>query len=144
MTKDGGRNDFFQSAGPFSLEQLAQWVGLPLTGGADGTQLIDGIAPLGTAGKGELSFLDNQRYSDQLHHSKASVCIVRQDMAKHAPSHMAVLVSDNPYWHCAQLARRFYPDYERTATHITVTDGQAAIHPSVTMGEGGASLARGR
>ena len=136
MTKDGGRNDFFQSAGPFPLDQLAQWAGLPLTDSADGTQLIDGIAPLETAGRGELSFLDNQRYSDQLKHSKASACIVRRDMAKHAPSSMALLVSDNPYWHCAQLMRRFYPDYERIATHITVTENQAVIHPSVTMGEG--------
>ena len=138
MTKDGGRSDFFQSAGPFSLEQLAQWAGLSLMDGDDGTQLIDGIAPLETAEKGEMSFLDNQRYSEKLKQSEASVCIVKQDMANYAPPHMALLVSDNPYWHCAQLMRRFYPDYERIATHITVTDdsAQATIHPSVTIGEG--------
>lgn len=53
---------FFTAAGPFTLERLAGIAGAELATGADPAAEFADVAPLDTAGPGDVSFLDNKKY----------------------------------------------------------------------------------
>ena len=57
----------------------------------------------------ELSFLDNLKYRDQFHTTKAAVCFVSAALVAEAPKHVRCLVSDNPYKAYALTAQALYP-----------------------------------
>jgi len=75
----------------FIVEQL----GGSLHGSPD--TVISGLAPLATAGNGDLSFLSHPRYISQLSSSQAACIIVGQQHATTAIERGCCLVVDNPY-----------------------------------------------
>ena len=122
---------FFKRAGPFSLEDLAKSVGGEIQGDASGDlQLLD-VAPLDSAGKGEISFLDNKKYIESFTQSSAQACIVHPDLASRAPGSMALIVSENPYQAYARIAQMFYPTVDSGQTYPL--DGN--IDASASVGE---------
>ena len=123
---------FFQVAGPFSLQRLAEIAGARLAEGADAERLIRDVAPLDGAGPEDISFLDNKRYLPDFAASRAGACLVSPRHAERAPSGMALLLSDKPYRAYAQVARAFYPA-EPVAAGIHPT---AVIDDNATVGEG--------
>ncbi len=50
---------FFEVAGPFTLGEIAELVGVDLAGDADPERIFTDVAPLAAAGPGDVSFLDN-------------------------------------------------------------------------------------
>ena len=123
---------FFTRAGPFRLAELASLCGAELGAGCDPDAQIVDVAPLAAAGPGDISFLDNPRYLDQMKTSAAGACIMQPDTAAHAPPGMAPLLSRTPYKAYAIVARAFYapPHFEPgVAASATVSDG-------VMLGEG--------
>lgn len=100
---------FFRRAGPFRLAELAALCGAQLAAGADPDAEFGDVAPLGVAGPGDVSFLDNLRYLDQMKASKAGACILQPDTAVHAPPGMGCLLTAEPYRAYAIVARSFYP-----------------------------------
>jgi len=87
---------FFQRAGPHSLDALAALSGAQLAGGVAGDRLVEDVAPLETAGPGDVTFLDNRRYTDAFLKSRAGAAFVTELMAARAPAGMALLVSREP------------------------------------------------
>ncbi len=124
---------FFNNHGPIKLGELARISGAELGPNCDPEQPIDDVAPLDTAGPGELSFLDNPKYADAFRSSNAGACVVAAKLAGDAPSGMAVLLSDRPYRAYAHIARAFYPGASAAAASHHPT---AAIDPTATIGEG--------
>ena len=123
---------FFQSEGPQTLANLAALAGASLGDGVDGDTEIRDVAPLETAGPGDISFLDNRRYIPAFQASQAEACIVEQSFVEKAPAGMSLLVSDNPYRSYALVARAFYPSGRVEAgVHET-----AVIDPSAKIGDG--------
>ena len=56
---------FFSVSGPFALAELAEIAQASLADGTDPRSVIADVAALSTAGKREISFIDNPRYVEE-------------------------------------------------------------------------------
>ena len=80
-----------------SLGELADYVGGKVFG--DPEIKINSVATLALAGEGDISFLTNIKYTNQLQSTKASAVVVGTEIE--APT--ALLVSENPYYAFRQI-----------------------------------------
>jgi UDP-3-O-[3-hydroxymyristoyl] glucosamine N-acyltransferase len=85
--------------------------------------MIDGVAPLQTAGPNEVSFLDNSRYVDLLGRSSAGAIIVHPDYASLVPATSQAIITTDPYASWARVCALFHP-----SAHV-----EAGIHPSAVI-----------
>ena len=114
---------------------------------------ITGLAPLATAGSGDLSFLSHPRYISQLSSSQAGCIIVGQAHATTAIERGCCLVVDNPYLYWAGLTQLWrqnaVPDKASRLIHPSaVVSETAVIHPTARIGplcvvEDGVSIGAG-
>ena len=86
-----------------SLAEVASFLGAELIG--DGNIQITGLATLSTAQAGQLSFLANMAYKDQLVTTQASAVIVHPKQAADCQS--AAIILDNPYLGYAKVSELF-------------------------------------
>ncbi len=89
-----GNSRFFSRKGPYTLAIVA--------GAARGITdefdlLLEGLAPLQTAGPNEVSFLDNRRYASTLDQTLAGAVIVHPDMAARVPAGSVAILTNEPY-----------------------------------------------
>src|SRR3954464_2614736 len=77
---------FFDRAGPYSLDELAELSGARLWGEADGKQVFSDVAPLETAGPEDVAFLDNRKYVEAFVHSRAGAAFIDERFAERAPA----------------------------------------------------------
>ncbi len=130
---------FFDRQGPFTLGELASRIEATVHEGSDETLSIVDVAPLDSAGPGEIAFLDNPKYVPAFEATKASACIVGRKFVDKAPTGLALLVSDQPYRSYALAAQCFYPASCRPSDTFgnaaTVSPG-AHVHPTAKLGEG--------
>ena len=120
---------FFDRAGPYSLDELAELSGARLGGGADGKQLMTDVAPLETAGPEDVTFLDNRKYLDAFAGSRAGAAFVDERFAGRAPAGMALLLTKEPYKAFARAAQALYP----AKPVIPGVAPTAIIGPAVTV-----------
>jgi len=142
-----GNSRFFRRSGPFPLAVVASTA----RGAVQQVELLlEGVAPLQTAGPNEVSFLDNRRYVSALEHTSAGAVIVHPDLAARVPTTAKAIVTSEPYAAWARVAALFYPlpppspGIHRSAF---VADG-ARIDPSAEIGplcviEAGAEIGPG-
>jgi UDP-3-O-[3-hydroxymyristoyl] glucosamine N-acyltransferase len=135
---------FFHRAGPFSLGDLATATGATLGVAERAAETVSDVAPLSTAGPGDIGFLDNRAYIPQFEASRAGACLVHPDLAGRAPAGMAVLVTPEPYRAYAVVAGLFYPRPRPTpGVHPkAVVDAAAVLGAEVTV-EAGAVVGPG-
>jgi UDP-3-O-[3-hydroxymyristoyl] glucosamine N-acyltransferase len=95
---------------PKTLKQLSKICGAELSIEAENYK-INSVAPLSSAGKNEISFLDNIKYKDFFLTTKAGACIISPKMKEFAPAGCHLLISDNPYKAYALIAQAFYPEF---------------------------------
>src|SRR5262249_26589316 len=100
---------FFDRTGPHSLAALAALSGARLSDPSAGERLFDDVAPLETAGPGEVTFLDNRKYADAFSRSQAGAAFVEEGLAAKAPPGMVLLLTGQPYKAFALAAQAFYP-----------------------------------
>jgi UDP-3-O-[3-hydroxymyristoyl] glucosamine N-acyltransferase len=118
-----GNARFFVRTGPYPLAVVAEVA----RGTADKFDLLlEGVAPLQTAGPNEVSFLDNRRYVSALDKTLAGAVIVHPDMAARVPTTTVAIVTTEPYAGWARVAALFHPA-------PPVSPG---IHPSAIVAEG--------
>lgn len=101
-----GDERFFSRSGPHPLSLVADV--------ASGTTvqtdlLIDGVAPLQSAGPSQVSFLDNRRYTSALEGTSAGAVIVHPDMCARVPAGTVPITTDEPYAAWARVAALFHP-----------------------------------
>ncbi len=123
---------FFNRAGPFPLHELAAIAGAEIHGTDDKNSMFEDVAAIDSAGKSDVSFLDNKKYIEAFTKSNAGVCIVHPDYASRAPDGMVLLVTDKPYQAYARIAQAFYP-VELFEAKISKN---ADIDKSATIGNG--------
>src|SRR5262249_6015710 len=102
------------------LAEIANTLSCQLEG--DGEIDIHGIATLQEAEPGQLSFLTNQKYIQQLQETRASAIIVGQNFSGLA---IPLLKSENPYLTFAKALELFHPE-------VSVTPH---IHPSAIISD---------
>ena len=104
----------------------------------DPTLAIEGLAPLESAGPGQLSFLSNPRYQSQLQASRAGCVIVAPAMQEPARARGACIVTPDPYLYFArttQLWKRAHARPEAAAIHSSaVIDAEAVLGEGVRIG----------
>ena len=124
---------FFRRTGPYSLAAVADAAG----GSAPPRQLLlTGVAPLQTAGPGEVSFLDNRKYASALDLTRASAVIVHPDLASRVPEGAAAVTTEQPYVAWAKVAALFHPERPvAPGIHPTaLVAADAHIDPSAEIG----------
>jgi len=85
----------------YTLDELASLTGCVCEGAGD--RVIAAVAPLETAGPGDISFLANRRYRAQLAATRAGAVIIPRDEPAVSQA-FAVLRADNPYLVFARVA----------------------------------------
>ncbi len=127
---------FFDRAGPFSLQQIADATGATPGPDVDPTIQIEDIRTLDKAGPKHMAFLDNKKYIRQFSETSAGACFVSPDNAKNAPTSLAALLSDQPYRCFAKSLFLFYPQSRFSQTAIGDGYNGSNIHPSAVLEEG--------
>jgi UDP-3-O-[3-hydroxymyristoyl] glucosamine N-acyltransferase len=122
---------FFQRTGPNSLDALAALTGARLANPADGSRLIEDVAPLETAGPAEVTFLDNRKYTDAFMKSQGGAAFVSEAMAGRGPVGMALLITREPYKAFARVVQVFYPE----APVVPYRAPSAIIDPTAAVPE---------
>jgi UDP-3-O-[3-hydroxymyristoyl] glucosamine N-acyltransferase len=105
----------------------------------DGSRVIDGLAPLESAGPTHLTFATGAKYRRQLAASQAACVIVGADLRDAALERGDALVVDQPYLYFARLTRfwRHSLDAGRSVPPIhpsAVIDPDAVIDPTARIG----------
>ena len=90
------------------LFDIAQALNIKLYEG-EGDVEITSINTLKDASQNELSFLDNQKYLQDLENTKASAVLVSSDFKDKTPANCIALVSDEPYMKLALASKIFAP-----------------------------------
>jgi UDP-3-O-[3-hydroxymyristoyl] glucosamine N-acyltransferase len=123
---------FFERAGPFTLGELAERCGARLADAAMSGRSVDDVATLDQAGSGQLTFLDNPKYTEAFVQTKAGACILHEKHTALAPVGVALLLSPKPYLTYARAAQLFYPA-PRAISGIHPT---AVVDPTARLAEG--------
>lgn len=123
---------FFIKAAPKTLGELAQLTGAEIGSGSASDYVIHDVGALDSAGKSQISFLDNVKYKDAFTVTGAGACIVSPEAVAIAPAGIHLLISKNPYKTYALVAQAFYQD-TLPAARIS---SSARVHESVVMGKG--------
>jgi len=121
---------FYKKNASFTLAHLAEQ-GQCKIGRGNPALLIKDIASLETAESSHLALCRSAKYTKELEKTKASACILSEEMAAKAPHHLALLVTKHPHRSFALIATAFYPA-KTTAGDIAPT---AVIHPTAKLGK---------
>ena len=108
-----------------TLAELAALVGGGVSG--DGQLAIGGVAPLESAGPGQLSFFANRKYRAAFEASRAGAVVVEQD--EEVPAGSTVLRAPGAYLAFARISALFNPP----APVEPGLSPQAAVHPSASV-----------
>ncbi len=126
---------FFRRTLSPTLAEIVEWTGAKAAPEVDLGQTILDVAPLDRARPGDLVFLDNPKYVDQLEKTQASAVLIGERYADRAPKHVAALVVREPYRACALVTARLYPDAARPGSLFGshgVSPG-ANVHPEARL-----------
>ena len=131
---------FFPPLVPHTAADLAEALGLPFEGDETTarTVTLTGVAPLDAAGAGDLSFLDNRRYANQLPGTGATCVVLAARDAAALPAGTVGLVSAQPYRDFARAAALLVPASVRLRG-ATLEEGispMAFVHPEARLERG--------
>ena len=119
------------------LGNIVDALGGSLEGGLRDTAVLR-IAPLETAGPGDISFLSHPRYQQQLAASRAACVIVGPAMHAVALARGGCIVADDPYLYFARVTQLWLRTQGLGAAAgvhpSAVVDAQAQVHPTASIG----------
>ncbi|SCZ55848.1 UDP-3-O-(3-hydroxymyristoyl)glucosamine N-acyltransferase [Thiohalomonas denitrificans] len=116
----------------YSLTALAEVAGARLEG--EPSLRIGSIGTLANAHEGQIAFLSNPKYRNQLSDTRASAVILDEGSLSRCP--VAALVADNPYAAFARVTALFdMVDTPEPGRHHTAQIHQSAeVHPDAVVG----------
>ena len=123
---------FFEVAGPFTVAEIAVRIGATVAGAAAPERMLRDVAPLQSATREQLSFIDNRKYLQAFRGSKAGAVLVHPSLAGEAPPDLCLLVTERPYRAYAVAAQAFYPE----PAPVAAISPDARIDPTARIGEG--------
>lgn len=136
-----GDSRFYRRKGPFSVSEVASFVGAFSAGS---NAMISGVAPLQCAGASDISFLDSARYERLLKDTAAGAVIVEPALADRVPEGVASIVAPSAAEAWAKVVRLFHPlaplkpgrDPTAYVAPCARIDDSAEIGPFAYIGEG--------
>jgi len=129
---------FFPLPKSATVAEVCAWIGAPVPDERSAYVVLQGVGPLDAAGPGDLTFLDNKKYADQLATTKASACLVHSRFADKVPEGVVAIVTADPYRAFAVVVGKLYP----AALRLEGAWGEAGIaagahvHPSARLEPG--------
>jgi len=130
---------FFRPPRPVSLAEVAAWTGARLVDESRAMLTIAGVAPLDTAGPGDLAFLDNQKYAHQLASTKAIACLVHPRFVGRVPADVVALETAEPYRAYAIALAKLFPAgfrLEGAYGEAETVSPRATIHSTAVLEPG--------
>ncbi|MGH6794848.1 MAG: LpxD N-terminal domain-containing protein, partial [Methylocella sp.] len=126
---------FFPRAARTSLAEIVACTGAAVVEGADLSAIVSGVAPLGEAERGELTFLDSPENALLLETSRATACFVTPGDAPRVPKPTLALVTDAPSRGFALAMRRLFPQAIRPRSLFGAEgiNPGASIHPEARL-----------
>ncbi|KQS55986.1 UDP-3-O-(3-hydroxymyristoyl)glucosamine N-acyltransferase [Brevundimonas sp. Leaf363] len=128
---------FFRSLPALSVGDLASRIGGEVVRGADRT--LSAVAPLASAGAGDLAFFADRKFRDALSASAAGAVVLSPGLEDAAPDGAAILISRTPQAAWAQASLLFH-------RHLTldsaadaadcIEDDSVVIEPGAVLGQG--------
>ncbi len=125
---------FFQQSPPRLLSDLAT-LSQAVLEGHGGTAVLSGVAPLGQAGRSDVSFLTGRRYLQTLSDTGAGACFVSPEFAEAVPEGCHALITSFPQAAWAVVADSFYQPLRHDPAAPAVHP-EAEIEPGVEIGQG--------
>jgi len=126
---------FFDRAGPFTLGEIAGWIGAEIARGSEALR-IDDVGTLTLAGPGHISFYDNPKYERDFTATGASAILVAKRNSDRVPDSAAALVVGDPGRSFNEIVRRYYPDALRPSPIWDDAPAGNGIHPTATIEDG--------
>src|SRR5450432_4262367 len=103
------------------VRELAEWLGATFEG--DGEREVIGVAPLETAGAGDVAFVGNRKAAEKAEGSAAGCLLVPSEWP--SPSYRTVIRVPEPRTAFARAMSRFYPTAEL----------KPGVHPTAVIGK---------
>jgi UDP-3-O-[3-hydroxymyristoyl] glucosamine N-acyltransferase len=128
---------FFTPTEAMSVASVAAFLKADL-GDAGGDRLITGVATLTDAGPGDLTFLDNPKYADQLAATRAAACLVTQRNRDGVPAGTVAIVVAHPHAAFVSVTRKIFPAALRPRSVFGATgiSPGAMVHPDARLESG--------
>ena len=101
--------------------------------------VIKAVAPIDTASRGDITFLDNPKYGSLLEKTEASVVLCAKRYVGKVPDGVVALEVKNPYQAFSAVSTAFYPEAVAPLAYFEKDGGisQAAhIHPAARIEDG--------
>jgi UDP-3-O-[3-hydroxymyristoyl] glucosamine N-acyltransferase len=131
-------SNFFPQSQTLNLRQVAEMANVTLPDGTDGEFLLRGVAPLESAGLGDLAYMDNPAYVKALAATGATACLVTPRYASKVPSGTIALVTPQAYRVFAQVLAILFPSAMRPESSFAATgiSPGSFVHPSARLEHG--------
>ncbi|MCA1951960.1 MAG: UDP-3-O-(3-hydroxymyristoyl)glucosamine N-acyltransferase [Hyphomicrobiales bacterium] len=129
---------FFPVPAPMALGALSVALDAALADPAMASREIVGIAPLESAGPGDLAFLDNAAYARFATETRAGACLIAPKFAGRLAPGTAALITAEPYRAFARATALLFPSSTRPQS-VFGTIGIAAgafVHPTARLEAG--------
>jgi UDP-3-O-[3-hydroxymyristoyl] glucosamine N-acyltransferase len=107
---------FFKAAGALTVGEIATLTGAEPRAATDLSRRISDVAPLDRAGPGDLTFLDNPKYADELATTRAGACLIAERFVKDVPDRVAALRAREPYRAFVAVACALFPTAQRPSS----------------------------
>jgi len=133
---------FFDSLPALSVAELAERIGGEVIRGGD--REVSAVAPLGTAGGGDVAFLGDRKFIAALGQTLAGCVIVPAAAVDAAPADAAIVVSDEPQAAWARASTAFHRTIPLSGADLAAAaeDDTVVFEPGVVVGPG-ARIGRG-
>lgn len=133
---------FFDSLPALSVAELAERIGGEVIRGGD--REVSAVAPLATAGGGDVAFLGDRKFIPALGQTLAGCVIVPAAAVEAAPADAAIVVSDEPQAAWARASTAFHRIIPLSGADLAAAaeDDTVVIEPGVVVGPG-ARIGRG-
>ena len=128
---------FFTPTEAMTVASVAAFLKAEIATPEDG-RVISGVAALADAGPGDLSFLDNPKYAEQLAATRAAACLVPERHRALVPAGTQAIVVQHPHAAFVSVSRRLFPQALRPQSMFGATGVSpgAIIHPSARLESG--------
>ena len=100
---------FLRKSQGLTLDEIVALTGATAQATPQNAQRVLNIAPLDRASPSDISFFDNKRFRNDAGSTHAGFCLTSTTLAKELPSHVTVLLVQQPYRAFVQVARALFP-----------------------------------
>jgi UDP-3-O-[3-hydroxymyristoyl] glucosamine N-acyltransferase len=130
-----GKHGFFDRSSGLTVAQIVALTGVEIRDSSRSEHLIKDVAPLELAGPADLTFIESNKYADDLASTKAGACLMPERFEGRAPEHLVVLRTKEPYRAFVAVHSALYPDALRPASLFEGNDvsPDATVHPTARL-----------